>query len=142
MAAERLLLDTAFVQALLNRKDQYHARAKAFLSKLMRAREVWVTEAVLVEIGNALSALNREGAASFINQCYTTSNVRVVSVDTALLKRGLDLFLARLDKDWSLTDCISFVVMKDQGLTEAMTTDRHFAQAGFRALLREAEHDG
>jgi hypothetical protein len=85
MARDRLLLDTAFVQALLNRKDEYHEQAKAILPRVRAAAEVWVTEAVLVEVGNALSAFDREGAARFIDQCYRTPNIRTVGVDTALL---------------------------------------------------------
>ncbi|KCZ73499.1 putative nucleic acid-binding protein, contains PIN domain [Candidatus Methanoperedens nitroreducens] len=99
------------------------------------AREVWITEAVLIEIGNALSRSNRIAAAAFINSCYITPNVRVVSVDTSLLKRALDFYTNRGDKEWGLTDCISFLVMTDQGLKEALTADDHFQQAGFRALL-------
>lgn len=57
------------------------------------------------------------------------------SVDTTLLKRALQLYTARADKTWGLTDCISFVVMQDQKLTEAITADQHFVQAGYRALL-------
>ncbi|MCP4699009.1 MAG: type II toxin-antitoxin system VapC family toxin [Gammaproteobacteria bacterium] len=63
--------------------------------------------------------------------------MRVVSVDTVLFHKALTLYRERGDKDWGLTDCISFVVMREQELTEAMTTDRHFVQAGFRALMRE-----
>lgn len=91
MSAERLLLDTVFVQALLNRRDQYHAQAKGLLPRIRAAREVWITEAVLVEVGNALSAFNRGAAVQFIDQCYRTANVRVVSVDTPLLSRALQL---------------------------------------------------
>jgi uncharacterized protein len=60
-----------------------------------------------------------------------------VKSSATLLRRGLDLFAQHSDKDWSLVDCISFVVMKQHRLKEALTTDRHFVQAGFRALLRE-----
>ncbi|MBI5829688.1 MAG: type II toxin-antitoxin system VapC family toxin [Chloroflexi bacterium] len=59
----------------------------------------------------------------------------IVALDPHLLQRGLDLFASRNDKDWSLTDCVSFVVMQDHGLTNALTADRHFEQAGFKALL-------
>ena len=135
----RLFLDTAFVQALLNRNDQYHSIAKLRLSELIAAKEVWTTEAILIEIGNALSASHREGAVHFIKQCYTTPNIHVVPVDTEILKRGLVLYDERTDKEWGLTDCISFVVMSDQNLTDAMTTDRHFIQAGFQALMRKSE---
>jgi uncharacterized protein len=137
MNGERFFLDTFFVQALLNRRDQYHAQAVAFGPRLRTAVEVWITEAVLVEIGNALSAINRAGAAAFIRSCYQTPNLRVVAVDTALIDRALRLYEARADKTWGLTDCISFVVMQDAALTDAATADDHFQQAGFRALLSE-----
>jgi uncharacterized protein len=58
-------------------------------------------------------------------------------VDTPLLNRALQLYSERPDKTWGLTDCISFIVMWDRGLTDAVTADMHFVQAGFRALLRE-----
>lgn len=141
MHPTRLFLDTAFVQALLNRNDQYHKIAKAHLSELRTAKEVWTTEAILIEIGNALSTAHREAAARFINQCYATPNIHVVSVDTGLLKRAVNLYDERNNKDWGLTDCISFVVMLEQNLNDAMTTDRHFIQAGFRAMMRELESE-
>ncbi len=135
MSNERLLLDTVFVQALLNRRDQYYARAKAVLPRVREAAEAWITEAVLVEIGNALSAIDRAAAFRFISQCYHTPNVQVVSIDTPLLVLALQLYHARPDKTWGLTDCISFIVMQEQGLTIAATADEHFVQAGYRALL-------
>ena len=137
MSSSRLLLDTVFIQALLNRRDQYHAQAKAFLPQVRAALEVWVTEAVLIEVGNALSAINRTAAVQFIQQCYQTANLQVVSVDTRLLTRALQLYHERPDKTWGVTDCISFVVMQEQGLINAVTADEHFVQAGYRALLRE-----
>lgn len=63
-------------------------------------------------------------------------DVLVVPADASLFRRGVDLYRQRPDKDWSLTDCISFVVMEEQGLTDALTADHHFEQAGFRAILR------
>ena len=101
------------------------------------AAEIWTTEAVLVEVGNALSAIDREAAVEFIQQCYSVENIHVVPVDTALLDRALALYEARADKTWGLTDCISFVVMEDLGLTDAVTADRHFVRAGYRALMRD-----
>jgi predicted nucleic acid-binding protein len=135
---EHLFLDTVFVQALLNRRDQYHDQAVEFLPRIQAATEVWTTEAILIEIGNALSATNRTGALGFIEQCYRTANIRVISVDTRLLKQALRLYGNRPDKDWGLTDCLSFVVMEENGLTDAVTNDRHFVQAGYRALLFRA----
>ncbi len=112
--------------------------AVALLPTTRRATEVWTTEAVLIEVGNALSAIDRGAANRFIERCYETSNMRIVSVDTPLLLRALTLYASRDDKDWGLTDCISFVVMADQGLMDALAADRHFVQAGYRALLLES----
>jgi predicted nucleic acid-binding protein len=135
MTRERLFLDTFFVQALLNHRDQYHKKAQSFSPRLRAASEVWITEAILVEIGNAMSAINRSQAVAFIHSCYQTPNMRVVPVTTDLLRRALQLYAARADKEWGLTDCISFVVMQDQGVVDALTGDVHFRQAGYRALL-------
>lgn len=137
MTNERLFLDTVYVQALLSKSDQHHAIARRLLRRVQDAEEVWLTEAILTEIANALSGINRALAAAFVHQCYAPGNVRVVPVDTPLLLRGLVLYEARPDKTWSLTDCISFVVMQENNLTEAVTADHHFQQAGFRALMRE-----
>ena len=63
---ERIFLDTFFAQALLNRRDQYHAQAQALSPRLRTAKEVWITEAVLIEIGNALSAINRTGPSCWM----------------------------------------------------------------------------
>lgn len=104
-----------------------------------RASEVWTTEAVLVEVGNALSAADRLAAADFIRRCYRTANMRVVSVDTALLNEALTLYASRLDKSWGLTDCLSFTVMAQHGLTMAVTTDEHFVQAGYQAIMLDSD---
>jgi predicted nucleic acid-binding protein len=135
MSVERLFLDTVFVQALLNRHDQYHHSAQALLPRVRAAAEVWVSEAILVEIGNALSIFHREAAVQFIERCYHTANMHVVSVDTPLLLRALQLYHSRLDKTWGLTDCISFVVMQDHNLALALAADRHFEQAGFQIVM-------
>jgi predicted nucleic acid-binding protein len=137
MNDEKVFLDTWFVLALLNKRDNFHARAKSIYSSLPKASELWITEAIIVEIGNAVSAYNRSGAVAFIHVCYRTRNMQVVSVDTPLLMRATDLYSQREDKEWGLTDCISFVVMQENGLVDALTGDHHFEQAGFRALLRE-----
>ena len=102
MTDRRILLDTVFIQALLNQRDQYHGQAKALLPRIRDAEEVWVTEAVLVEVGNALAAFDRTAAARFIRQCYRTPNIRVVTVDRALLEEALTLYANRPDKHWGL----------------------------------------
>jgi len=135
MTGDRLFLDTAFIQALLNPRDNYHNQAKQLFPRIRTASEVWITEAIFAEVGNALSAFNRNGAVQFIQQCYRTDNIKVVSINTELLTQALALYQSRLDKTWGLTDCISFVVMQQQNLTDAVTADRHFVQAGFHALM-------
>jgi predicted nucleic acid-binding protein len=137
MDKNRLFLDTVFIQAILNKNDQYHQSALHLLPRVKTAKEVWLTEAILIEVGNALSGFNRQKVANFIRQCYQTNNMRVVNITTELFEQGLSLYESRLDKSWGLVDCLSFVVMQQQGLMDAVTSDRHFIQAGFRALLLE-----
>lgn len=67
----------------------------------------------------------------------SASNVNVVPLTPDLLGRALQLYAARPDKDWGLTDCVSFEVMRERGIEEALAADQHFIQAGFRALLLE-----
>ena len=78
----------------------------------------------------------RELFARLVPHLRSHPNVRIVPASRELLDRGFELFSRCADKDWSLTDCTSFVVMREEGLTDALTTDHHFEQAGFKALLR------
>ena len=135
MTRDRLFLDTAFIQALLNVRDAYHPKAIELFPRVRNAAEIWITEAILTEVGNACSVINRKGAVQFIQQCYQTDNIRVVSIDTQLFTQATHLYQSRSDKNWGLTDCISFIVMTQNNLQDAVTTDRHFIQAGFRALM-------
>ena len=79
MTAERFFLDTAYVQALVNARDQHHSLARGLLQRVRAASDVWVTEAVLTEVGNVLAQSHRTEAATFIERCYATANIRVVS---------------------------------------------------------------
>ncbi len=81
------------------------------------------------------TARNRAAFIKLFNVLRSHDLVEVVSGDD-WLERGVDLYARRPDKAWSLTDCISFVVMADRKLTEALTGDHHFEQAGFLALLK------
>ena len=137
MIVGSVFLDTVFVQALLNRADQFHANAVLLFQQLGPATQIWTTESVLTEIANALSAINRSGAIRFIGEMRGTSNVEIMTVDRSLFDRAFNLYQRRSDKEWGLTDCISFTVMMDQKITEALTADSHFEQAGFIALMRK-----
>lgn len=135
ISEKAVFLDTFFIQALLNRRDHFHAKAKALFPQIHGMSGVYTTEAVLIEVGNALASINREGAAEFIRSCYNTPNLNVIPIDTSLLKRAVKLYETRIDKDWGLTDCISFVVMEDRRITLALSADVHFRQAGFSTML-------
>jgi predicted nucleic acid-binding protein len=138
MLFDPVFLDTSYVIALLNSKDQYHKNAKRLQQLVVRQpKKVWTTEAVLIEIGNSLTGIHRGQAVSFINLCYKTPNLKVINVSTSLLNKGIELYASHHDKTWGLTDCISFVVMYENRILYALTADKHFEQAGFRAMLRD-----
>jgi hypothetical protein len=97
------------------------------------------TWAVLLEIGNALSRVQyRHAAIQLLCSLRTDPSVEIIPHSDQLFDQALKLYSERPDKEWGLTDCVSFVVMQARSMTEALTTDEHFQQAGFRALLREA----
>jgi hypothetical protein len=125
--------DTSFYLALLDERDPLHGRALAE-SKLNRP--IVTTEFVILELGNACArAEDHADFLAVVAGLRASPRITIVPLDPHLLQRGLDLFASRNDKDWSLTDCVSFVVMQDHGVTGALTADRHFEQAGFKALL-------
>ncbi len=66
----------------------------------------------------------------------TSPAIRVVPASRLLLEEAIALYASRPDKDWPLTDCVSFVVMRDEGIIQALTGDQHFEQAGFTGLLK------
>jgi len=132
------LLDTSFALALASRSDDAHARALE-LNERIRDENVRLvtTRAVLVEIGNALSRVrHRPAALSLLRAIEGDPRIQVVPFADELYHSALELYASRPDKEWGLTDCASFVVMQRHGVTEALTADHHFEQAGFRALLR------
>ncbi len=131
----RAFADTSFYVAVLNLDDAKHASATAWSQDA--SLSIVVTEFVLVELGNFLGpGQGRDRLAGLVRYLRNNSRTKVVPVSTDLFDAGLDLYSRRPDKGWSLTDCISFVVMKEHGLSEALTIDHHFEQAGFKALLR------
>jgi predicted nucleic acid-binding protein len=133
-----VFLDTSHLIALASTGDEYHQKSIELAeATIASGRRVVTTEAVLLEVGNSLARRRyRQGAVALL-RCLTADPTLIIEpVKTALFQRGLDLFEARMDKEWGLVDCISFIVMWDRGLTEALTSDEHFEQAGFIALLR------
>ena len=138
--ASPLFLDTGYVIALNSPRDRYHDAALQW-EKRIRADSVPIvtTRAVQLEIGAAFSRLAyRTAALTILEALDRDPGVTVVPLDDDTYRRALDLFASRTDKEWSLTDCVSFVVMRDRMITQALSTDAHFAQAGFEALLQPA----
>jgi predicted nucleic acid-binding protein len=135
MSSERIFLDTAYIQALLNRKDSLHGAAIRALPRVREARETVITDAIIMEVCNGLASINREAAVAFVRGCYDSPVITVIAVDSNLLQRGIDFYARHKDKEWGLTDCISFIVMRDEELGLAATADHHFEQAGFSTLL-------
>lgn len=128
-------VDTQFVIALVNRRDQDHQRAVE-LSHAFTNQSLLTTELVLVEIGDALAGEFRREAMQLIEFFRRAANVEIAALTPALFDDAFALYCSRHDKDWGLTDCVSFVVMSREQVRDALTFDQHFEQAGFSALLR------
>lgn len=134
MATAKILVDTQFVIALINPRDIDHGRV-VHLAEEQRHQSFLITDAVLLEIGNALARTRRMEAAEVIESFFRSDNTEVIRMTPDLFSRALDLYRRRWDKKWSLVDCVSFVVMQDHGSRRALTSDHHFTQAGFEAML-------
>jgi predicted nucleic acid-binding protein len=132
--------DTSFWIALSSRRDQHHSRAVEWHEFVVRSGcKILTTEAVLWEWLNALSDPSSRGVAvEGYRRAHADVNVEVVPFQSELVDAAVTLYGARSDKGWSLTDCLTFVVMERQHLTEALTTDRHFEQANLKARMLEA----
>lgn len=133
----KVFLDTSYAVALSSRTDENHERAVLLAEELEASDAYFVTtRAVLLEIGNALSKVrHRAAAVRLLNALENDPKVEIVPASDELYLRAFETYRNRFDKEWGLIDCMSFVVMNDQGLTEALTADNHFRQAGFRVLL-------
>jgi len=133
--SKTVFVDTLFVVALLNFRDQYHERATALADEYQDCRFL-ITDAILLEIGNSLARTFREQAGQAIEGFLDSDDVEVVRLSPALFAEALELFKLHRDKEWGLVDCISFVVMREEQVLSALTFDQHFVQAGFQALMR------
>ncbi len=130
--------DTGYWIAILNPTDSLHERARQVTQQL-GAVKIITSEMVLTELLNAFSSKGnrlRSLAANFVTQAITRSDIEVIAKSSELFQQSLFLYTQRPDQDWSQTDCASFVLMQQNGITEALAYDKHFEQAGFIALLR------
>ncbi len=126
--------DTFYLLALLNKHDEAHEKALEYSAKIGK---LVTTEWVLTELADGLaSSRHRNMFWQTRQELLADADVQVVPLDMQVYEEGIRLYASRADKAWSLTDCISFLVMQREHITEALTGDHHFEQAGFVALLK------
>lgn len=126
--------DTFYFLAILNTKDAAHQKAVEFSTS--HETPLLTTAWVLTELADALADLpHRHAFRKVVDGLRTDPDTIIVPPSQHLFEQGVDRYNARHNKEWSLTDCISFVVMEQHDVKEALTGDHHFEQAGFRAML-------
>lgn len=130
-----LLADTSFFVAYLNPRDEAHALAVEWMTA--SSEQIVTSEWVLAELGNYLAeGPNRRLLGSLVRALSAEERTEIVPADHPSFLGALSLYVRRQDKSWSFTDCTSFCLMKARKITDALTTDHHFEQAGFTVLLR------
>jgi hypothetical protein len=136
--SKAVFLDTSAWLALTNKSDTFHAKAKKARSKLLKAKsKCYVTDYVIVEVANSLSRNPwRAASIQLINSIHSSDNIEIIRIDQDIYDEAWNLYSSRKDKEWGLTDCTSFVVMKRYAIGDAFTNDHHFEQAGFNLLLK------
>ena len=136
----RVFADTFYWIALVHRKDASNKEALAWSRKAASVL-VYTTDEVLTEMLAFCSSDEglRTDAAKIVRSILTASTVRVLPQSRQTFLDGLAFYEARPDKGYSLTDCISMQAMRREGLTEALTNDRHFEQEGFRGVFRDSD---
>jgi len=135
---QRVFADAGYWIGLFNDRDSLHPRAVA-ASRKFRPHQIVTSEMVLSELLNNFSERGlhfRQAAAIGVASLRGSSEVAIVPQTPELFARAFQRYQAMSDKGWSLTDCASFIIMEDEGLTAALSHDHHFVQAGFQALLR------
>lgn len=132
---DKIFVDTLFIVASINQRDQYHQKALE-LAKAFETYPLITTDAVLLEVGNALSSNHKYEAVELIEAFLDSDDVEVIGLTPDLFEDALSLYKQYQDKSYGLVDCVSFVVMKKNKVSRALTFDKHFVQAGFQALMR------
>lgn len=135
--ARDIFVDTSGFYSLLVRRDAHHAAALQIVEKASRQKTLFVTtDYVVDETATLLKARKQTHLIpQFFSRIGLSAAIRVEWTDSDRFARTQALFLKHSDQDWSFTDCLSFVVMRQVELRDALTTDAHFEEAGFRQLL-------
>jgi predicted nucleic acid-binding protein len=132
--------DADYWIALLNPRDQLHTKAKSLSPKLGGVRII-TSEMVFVEVLAGLASKGpalRETAVKLVDQLRNNANLDIVPQTSIQFHNALKLYRDRQDKDWSLTDCASVLIMQERGINEALSYDKHFGQAGFIPLMKDS----
>lgn len=130
----KIFIDTCYWISLIDPSDSLHDRAEKIEAKL-QGNELYTTELVLVELLNALSDPKfRKIAAGYVEMLRRKIKIR--KLDNSTFETGLDLYKKRPDKSWGHVDCFSFQVMTSSSISEAVSFDSHFRQAGFTIIDR------
>ena len=133
---DRLFVDTLFIVALVNRRDQYYRQALDLADQY----DEWpllTTDAVLLEVGNALARNHKQEAVAIIERLLAAVEIEIVRMTPDLFARAFAVYKQYQDKSWGLVDCLSFVAMREAKVNRALTFDRHFVQAGCECLRRD-----
>ncbi len=135
----QVFADTAYWIAILNRHDQLHSIAVQLSRKLQPSRII-TTELILIELLNDFGSRNanlRSIAIRTVIALQGDPSVQIIPQTPERFQLAFSLYCNRPDKEWSLTDCLSFVIMSEYNIIGALSYDHHFVQAGFQALMRE-----
>ena len=131
--------DTFCWIALTLPTEGYHHAARDFDARFGRSGRILTTEEVLTEYLNFFSTQGtywRAHAIAVVQRLRRKTYLEILPQTSESFRRGFELYAARPDKRYSLTDCISMQIMRCAGITDVLTHDRHFEQEGFRALFR------
>jgi uncharacterized protein len=133
-----VFLDTVYAVAIAADSDLLHERAILLSEQLEKeGTRLITTQAILLEIGNALAKKRyRTAAIEILSGLESDPSVEIIPLSAERFSKAFSLYKSRPDKEWGLIDCLSFIVMQERGMKEALTGDVHFEQAGYRALLR------
>ena len=129
--------DASYWIALLHEQDAHHDLALLLRDEL-RGHLMITTEMVLVEVLNFFAefgAVKRRAAVNLLFDLRADNGVDIIAQTTGQFWNAVDYYHARPDQEWGLVDCASFLVMEGRNIRQALTNDRHFAQAGFTILM-------
>ena len=135
---KQVFADTGYWIALINPKDNWHTKAKSISNGLGQVVIV-TSEMVMTEFANyfAKQTMFRGTVAQVIYSIRKNSNVKLLPQTSRQFQSALEMYRSYADKEWSLTDCVSIQIMREQNIKEVLAHDQHFVQAGFEPLLRE-----